>query len=345
MREMKRLAVHALLLIAAAVAAFAYAGPKEGPGPLKPGEVELWSGSHKDVTRITYETSRQMVMLERKEDDTGLWYLGKVEPVDAKEEPEPEAADAGADGGPPSPHKPKPVEPATFAAVSVAEKIVKALAPLRAARAIGEVDGEREKVFGLDKPEGTLTVEVGSKKHVLIIGGNTPGAGSRYVRDADTKLVYVIDAQPVRDLDGGSARLSERSMHGWKFAEIERATVIGGDKSRIFVKGGAEGKQFWAASETPDTNDETVNNWLRKVENLRPVKFVEALPENAERVLRVDYGTKGDTLGYLELYRYQDEEGKDEFAIKTEYLRMPSTVAKTLGEQVIDDLPSLFPVQ
>src|SRR5262245_29444346 len=120
---MKRLGVHVLLLLVAAVAAFVKGGPdEEGPGPLKPGEGELWAGSYKDVSRVTYETDRQVVMLERKEDDKGLWYLGKVEPVDPKDEPEPEA-DAGADAGA-SPHQPKPVEPATFAAVSVADKIV-----------------------------------------------------------------------------------------------------------------------------------------------------------------------------------------------------------------------------
>jgi hypothetical protein len=340
---MKRLGVHVLLLLVAAVAAFVKGGPdEEGPGPLKPGEVELWAGSYKDVSRVTYETNRQVVMLERKEDDKGLWYLGKVEPVDPKEEPEPEQADAGADAGA-SPHKPKPVEPATFAAVSVADKIVKALAPLRAARHIGEIGADREKVFGLDKPEGTLTVELGQKKHVLIIGGPTPGAGSRYVRDAETKLVYVIDAQPVRDLEGGAARLSERSMHEWKFAEVQRANVIAGDKSRTFIKSGTEGREFWAASDKPDVNDETANNWLRKIQNLRPVKFLDKLPEGAEKVVRVEYGSKNDTLGYMEVHRYMGEGDKDEFVVTSDYLRMPATVAATIAEQVADDLSSLYP--
>ena len=177
MKEVRRLSIHVLLLLVAAVAAFVKGeATEENAGPLKPGEVELWNGSFKDVTRITYETDRQVVTLERKEDDKGLWYLGKVEPVDVKEEPEvaDAGADAGVDGGVPPHPKPKPVEPSTFAAVSVAEKIFKALAPLRAARAVGEVSGERDKTFGLDKPEGTLTVELGDKKHVLVVGAPTP---------------------------------------------------------------------------------------------------------------------------------------------------------------------------
>jgi hypothetical protein len=347
MKDLRRLGLHGVLLVVAAVVAFVKAQPDEGPGPLEPGEVELWGGSHKDLARVTYETKRQVVMLERKEDDSGLWYLGKVEPVDQPEEPE---EDAGAGGAasphkPPKPPKPRPVEPSSFASVSVAEKIAKALAPLRAQRAIGEIPADKEKTYGLDEPEGTLTIEVGDKKHVLVVGAPTPGAGSRYVRDANTKLVYVIDAQPIRDIDGGAARLSERSVHAWKFTDVARASISADGQSRMLEKSGTEGREFWADPQTPDVNDETSNNWLRKVQNLRPVQFLEAMPEGASRVVRIEYGKKGDALGFLELHRYKGEGDKDEFAITTEYLRMPATVAQTLGEQVADDLGSLFPAK
>lgn len=340
MKEFKRLGIHVILLLVAAVAAFVNAQPDEGGSePLKPGEVDIWVGSYEDVSRVTFDSKTKIVTLEHKKDQRGSWYLGKVEPSEKQEEPE-----VKPDAGPHS-RPPKKVEPATFASIKVGEKIAKAVAPLRAKRAIGEIAPEREKVFGLDRPKGTLTVEIGDKKHVLIIGGPTPGSGSRYVRHSASKLVYVVDAEAIRDIEGGASRLSERSTHEWKFSEVEKATVLAGDKRRNLVRGGTEGRRFWADESSQETNDETANNWLRKVQNLRPVKYLEALPEGADKIVRVEYGGGRDTLGWLDLYRYRGKDDKDEYLLSSEHVRLYGTVAKTLGEQVRDDMQSLFPAE
>ena len=123
---------------------------------------------------------------------------------------------------------------------------------------------------------------------------------------------------------------------------VQRVTITI-NKSRTFIKSGTEGREFWAASDKPDVNDETANNWLRKIQNLRPVKFLDKLPEGAEKVVRVEYGSKNDTLGYMEVHRYMGEGDKDEFVVTSDYLRMPATVAATIAEQVADDLSSLYP--
>jgi hypothetical protein len=341
MKEFKRLGVHVLLLLLAAVAAFVNAQPDEGAvEPLKPGEVDVWGGSHDDVTRVIFEGKTKVVSLERQKDQRGNWYLGKVEPSEKQAEEPEKKPDAG-----PHSRPPKKVEPATFVSIKVGEKIAKAVAPLRAKRAIGEIAPDREKVFGLERPKGTLTVEIGDKKHVLIIGGPTPGSGSRYVRHAETKLVYVVDAEAFRDIEGGASRLSERSTHEWKFSEVEKATVLAGDKRRDLVRSGTEGRRFWADESSQDVNDETSNNWLRKVQNLRPVKYLEKLPEGAEKIVRVEYATKGDKLGWMDLYRFRGKDDKDEFLLSSEHLRLFGTVAKTLAEQVRDDMPSLFPAE
>ncbi len=336
MKEIRRLWLHLLLLLIAVVAAYWQSRPSdEAARPLEPGEVELWGGSPKDIKRVSYETKRQVVTLEQQQDDQGHWYRGKIEPVEEKPDDKPDA-------GPP--RKRPPVKPASFVSVKAMERIGELLAPMRAKRAIGEVAEDREKAFGLDEPAGTLHVEIGAKKHSLIIGKKTPGSASRYVRDVHTKNVYLITAETVRDLEGGATRLSERSLHSWKQSEVDRVTVIDGKQVRDIIRSGTAGRRFFADPAAPDVNDETAGNWLSKVGRLRPVRFIEALPEGATKVARIEYRAKDDSLGFIELFRHESDD-KDEFFVTSEYLRLHATVAKTMGEQVADDLPSVFGIE
>jgi hypothetical protein len=339
MKELRKLGIHGLLLLVACLAAFVKSRPEdEQSRPLEPGEVELWSAEPEDVARVEYTAKRKKVALERQKDQAGLYYLGKVEPVE--EPPKDDAAtDAGADAGAPKP--PPPVQAESFVSVSVADKIVKKLAPMRAKRLIGEVAPDREPVFGLDDPDGTLVVEVGDKKYEFVVGDTAPGSGDRYVRFKKDNLVYIVEAEIIRDLDAGASRLTERQQHEWKTTDVEKAAILAGDARRDVVRSGTEGRRYWADPQKPDVNDETAGNWLGKVDRLRPVKFLDAMPAGAERVVRVEYRSASSPLGFLELHRYKDGD-KTEYVVVSEYLRKPATVTKTVAEQVEDDLASML---
>jgi hypothetical protein len=344
MKELKRLVLHIVLLVVAVGFAWAQAQPDaEGPAAPKPGEVDVWGGSPADITSIRLENDRMVVVLEGKKDDRGQWFTGHVTPVDKHDEHEEPEPDAGAKKPHGHGHGTSKVTEARFVSVSVAEKLAEKLAPLRAKRAIGEVSGEREKAFGLHEPKATLEVSLSGKSHKLAVGGPTPGSGQRYVRDEATRQVYVIDASIVRDLEGGSSRLSERNLHGWKKHESEKAEVIAGEKSRSLVRSGTEGRRFWADAAAPDANDETAANWLAKVDRLRPVSYVEKLPEGAEKVVRIDYVGKSGKLGFIELHRAAGDGDKADYFVTSEQLRMQAKVAASLGEQVAEDLASLLP--
>ncbi|MCA9618243.1 MAG: DUF4340 domain-containing protein [Myxococcales bacterium] len=337
MKELRRLALHIVLLVVAATAAFVKSRPEDASDrPLAPGEVELWSGSSDRVEKVIYEGKTKVVTLERQSDAAGVWFKGHVEP--APEQPEAPGAGGGDGGAPPKP--PPPVEPATFVSVEVAEKIGDAVASLRAKRAIGEVGDDRAKAFGLDAPDGTLVVEVGGKRHELVVGAAAPGSGDRYVRYKKDNLVYVIDASIIRDLEGGAGRLSERQQHEFKMADVQKASVASDDGKRDVIRSGTEGRRFWADPSAPEVNVETIGNWLTKVDRLRPIKFVDALPEGASKVVRIDYADDKGALGYLELYRHSGDQV--EYYVTSEQLRLPATVAKTVAEQVQDDLASVL---
>lgn len=331
MRELRRLGLHLLLLVVAGIFAFVMSRPEQQAAPITPGSVELWGGSPDDVTRIVFQDDRKLVSLERRKDDEGAWLLGKVDPVAP-------AASATPDAGPPPPAT--PVDSSVFAAVEQGEVVVKSLAPLRAKRALGDVGPDRLSAFGFEKPQGVLRVTFGAKTRELVVGGATPGDTDRYARDPATGLIYVVDNAIVRDLQAGESRLAERKLHSWAPTEVKEAAVKAGDKERRLVRSGTEGRQFWADAASPDQNDETANNWLQKLDRLRPMTYVESLPEDASLVVRVEYRTASKGLGYLELHRRVVDE-KDEYFVSTERTRLHSTVAASLGEQVAEDLGSV----
>jgi len=335
MNELRRLAIHLVLLIAAAGFAYTQSLPDDPlDAPLEPGEVDLWGGKPEDVARVEYRDDRQRVVVERKQDDAGAYYTGKVEPAPGTPEPAPTAS-ASAHTPPP-----RPVQPASFVSVKVAEALAEKLAPLRAKRSIGEVDASRAAEFGLDDPEGTLIIDVAGVKHTFTLGSVTPGATNRYARYDKDNRVYVIDASVIRDLQGGAGRLAERQQHAWKTAEVTGVTVASGEDQRKLIRSGPEGRRFWADASQPDVNDETAGNWLTKADRLRPITYVDELPSGATKVVRVDYTGDDGKLGFLELHRVEGD--KTQYFITTEHVRQPAEVAKATADQVRDDLASLL---
>src|SRR5262249_29631759 len=126
------------------------------------------------------------------------------------------------------------------------EKLAESLAPLKAFRNIGRIEGDKAKDFGLDQPEATVTVTLKGSEKKLVIGGPTPGGSDRYVRDAATNEVFAIKGDVVRDLESADMRLVERDLHEWKDTDLQAAKVTAAGKARELVRGGTEGKKFWA---------------------------------------------------------------------------------------------------
>jgi len=247
--------------------------------------------------------------------------------------------DAGAP--PPAPGGPK--TKTDFVSVGVAQKLVESLAPLKALRALGKIPEDRAAEFGLADPEGTLTVTIGGVERKLVLGATTPGGGDRYVREPQTGETYVIDGAAVRDLDTAESRLVERELHGWKEAEVSTAELSAGGKKRQIVRGGPEGKRFWADPAAADQKDETAANFMSKLDRLRPTDYVMVEPAGKQDVLRVEYAA-GSSLGFLELVRVPaaDPAGKPEYFVRTERTRLYAKVPAQTAEQVEQDLESVL---
>jgi hypothetical protein len=317
--------IHGAVLGASLLAAVGVWTREKEPKALAQGDVTVWSGRGGDLTSIAYESKLKKVTIEAKRDAAGRYFVGTVE------REAPQIGDAGVAG------LPKP--PVGFVSVGPAEKLADALAPFKALRALGKIGDDRAAEFGLTDPEATVTVRLAGAEKKLLVGGSTPGGGDRYVRLAGSGEVYVIKGEHIRSLESPDSLLIEREMHEWKDTEVTQARVEAGGKTRALVRGGPEGKRFWADPGSPETNDETLGNWMSKLDRLRPTEFAPAPLPGQQTLLRIEYvGKRG--LGHLELVKVPGGE-KPAYYVQTERTRLYGKVLANLAEQVEQDLPNI----
>ena len=302
----------------------------------KPSQVEVWPGDPDSVTAVSFASSTRKLRLEPKKDALGRFYVGTVE----KDEPAPPAPAHGADAGAPaSPAKHTTVR---FVGVKAADELIKSLAPLRALRAVGKVEGTRAEEFGLDKPEGTLEIKFGGRPWSLLIGGATPGGSERYAKLTANGEVFAISGDIVQSLLYADSRLVERDLQPFKPEEATRVKVSKAGKSRDLSRV-PDKNEGWADSSTPTKLDETAGNWMSKLGRLHVQDWVEkpsAPPAADSLVVRVDYFAGSKALGSLELYKVPGEKG-NEYLAKTEYGRWFARVLASAAEQVDQDSASL----
>ena len=313
----------------------------------KPVAAELWSGRVSDVSRIEFRTDKKMVAVEPKEDEAGRYYVGTVETIAEK----PKAAQAGADAGAAAPAPaptPESTEPKRFISLTKGAELAESLATLKASRVLGKLDPERIPDFGFDKTDqGELKVVVAGKEHTLQLGEKTPGGSDRYVRDTATGEAYVISGTIANDLTSADNRLIERDFHDFGDDKVAKVVIKSGRGSREVVRHAVE-KDFWAHPESPDTKDETVSNWMTKVDRLRVTTYVESLdpaPKPEDQVVTLEYfNDHGRKLGFFELLRRPAKDGKEkpDYVARSERTRWHATVLKSTAEQIDQDLASVL---
>jgi hypothetical protein len=313
----------------------------------KPVAAELWSGRVSDLSRIEYRTEKKVVTLEPKEDEGGRYFVGTVETI--PEKPKPVAADAGAPAAEKHPPHavPESSEPKRFISLTKGAELADSLATLKASRVLGKIAPERIPDFGFDKTDqGELKVVVAGKEHSLQLGEKTPGGSDRYVRETSTGEAYVIPGTIANDLTSADNRLIEREFHDFGDEKVGKVVIKTATGSREVVRHAVE-KDFWAHPESPDTKDETVSNWMTKVDRLRVTTYVETLdpaPKPEDQVVSVEYfNDKGRKLGFFELVRRPSKDGKEkpDYVARSERTRWHATVLRSTAEQIDQDLASV----
>jgi hypothetical protein len=324
------LLVHGAILGLAVVAAVVVWTRDKKPLTPTQGDVSVWAGRASAVEQITYESKTRKVDVTAKSDALGRYFVGTLEKLTAH-------ATSAVDAGPTTRTEEKTT--VGFVSVGPGEKLADALGPLKGLRALGAIGNDRAADFGLADPEATVTIKLAGTAHRLLVGAPTPGGSDRYVREAASGNVYVLRGEPFRTLESADSLLLERELHQWKEAEVTGARLSAGGKTRALVRGGPEGKRFWADAASPDNNDETLGNWMSKLDRLRPTSFVLGEPEGAAPVLTVEYSAQ-KPLGVLEIAKTRGGE-KPEYLVRTEHTRLYGKLAGPAVEQVEQDLGTI----
>jgi hypothetical protein len=336
------LIIHGGILVVASGLAFrtwTYDAEKEP----KHGETELWAGSPEQVRELRYDSKVGTLTLTPHEDKVGHYYVGF-----AKKNPNPAPAKPPAgqsiDGKDQEPPKPEEAKTARFIATKDGDELVAQVAPLRALRVLGQVTDSQKADFGLDKEEGTLTVNYGSTEHKLAFGGTTPGGSDYYAKDLSTGLGYVVAGSIVRDLINADQRLVEHKLHGWEDSSAKRLTISAGGATRELVRS-TEKKDAWTKPGATTEKDETATNWLSKIDKLRTTSYegetLSPPPAPADYVLKIEYFDERKPIGFLELVRRPGADNKTEYVARTEQTRWYATVIRSQAEQIEQDLKSV----
>jgi hypothetical protein len=239
------------------------------------------------------------------------------------------------------------------------EELMKGLANLAAVRALGKVDGDKLKAFGLVDSKKSLTLVAGSSPRVFVIGGNTYGNMDMYLQSKEDGRVYVVRPRLLQDFQYAEFRLMDRGLHSFENNEIERATVSTPDaKKRVLVQQNRRDPagSFWADEATPQQRKDLFRNWMTKVLGLRVLEYAnpEKKPEGLKPILLVEYGAAGKPLGYLRLFRREGalplpkpgaapstDEAGDYYAV-TENSRSLVKLGKPMGDEIARDIVNVL---
>jgi hypothetical protein len=317
--------VHIGLLCAAASLAWFMSGRTEEATSASTPTTDLWKVDVEKVHSVTFDSTDHHVLVEPHRDKVGSYAVVTVESLEGNH-----SADAGV-SSPPKPLKKR------FISVDAAEKMLGGIARFRTQRSIGKLDKQRIAEFGLDKPTGTIKIDLAGAVRTLTIGASTPGGGNYYVRDEQTGIVQVAVGDPISALQYAEARLIERDLHGFKTDEVGRLVVQAGGKRRQLVR--VPGKpNAWADVAKPAVADESASNWVTKLAQLRVNAYEEKCQSAPIPVLRVEYGDAKSDLGYIELFRVTEGSDPVKYVVRTERSRWFAEVVKSQAEQLEKDI-------
>jgi hypothetical protein len=335
--KVRDLALQGGLAAVALVAAF-FVWQREPAG--SPGEVTVVDAPARALDRVRYEDDTRFVELFRDEKDRDqLWVRLGSKP------PKPSVAGAsdggtavvGADGGvgdagtavaqahgvdagtPAVGTTEPPPPPRELRANETAEKLFARFAPLRAMRALGEMDGKKLDEVGLASTARKLTLTVGGKPQDFSLATPPGGWGTPYLRREADGRVFLLGPSLLPDLENASNRLVDRRLHTFDVGDFDAVVITAGGTSRSFIASGkAPGAVTLAPEESPDRPDEFARNWHDKVWRLMPLDFLgrgEVPPGGEpEEAFRVEYRKGGKRLGELTVAK-----GQGGFFARTEH--------------------------
>jgi hypothetical protein len=126
--------------------------------------------------------------------------------------------------------------------------------------------------YGLDKPEATVTVLLGSTRASLAVGKKD--GESNYARDLSRPLIFTIPSTTVTDLEKDADALRRKEMFDGRSFNTNRVELTRGSEKLTFEKSkGKDGKDAWKNAAGKDVDAAKIEDMLTKLSNIRAQLF------------------------------------------------------------------------
>lgn len=232
--------------------------------------------------------------------------------------------------------------PRVFGGSEKTEKFLETFAPFEALRGLGNDLSEDElKLTGLKTPERKLIITVQGKAKTFDVGQRTNGARDHYVRPKASQAVFLVASKVLSDLQFPEGKLMQRKLRNEPGTEVAKVSLSVGDlkltalhRNRLSAK-----EAFWTSEKAPKTKNETLGNYLEKLEKLTASEYLkdETAFEAAEPVLEaVWFAEDGDELGRVSLRRTGTGKDATYYAL-SKTTRVPVKVSRFTAEALQQD--------
>lgn len=227
-----------------------------------------------------------------------------------------------------------------FKAGTSLDRTMDTLAPFIALREIEESDADLER-FGLDEPKASLSIKTRNEERTYDVGAEGYGHRNVYVRDRDSKKIYLVDGQALRALETGDSRLPERRLVAANPPDIDAVSVrSGGQQVRFEHRNRVDRQKAFWAREGASERDRSAAAWIGKLLRMRTLGYVplDFDPDSLDERLAVDVEMADGRRSRVVIFEGYDEEGREQWYGRSNLTRgivkLPMALASDLSTDV-----------
>jgi hypothetical protein len=135
------------------------------------------------------------------------------------------------------------------------------------------------KPYGLDKPEASVTIGLGSSRATLLLGSKTD-ANTTYAKDTARPMVFTVEPSLLDDLKKPADQLRRKDVFEFRAFNATSVQIVRGAETLTFEKARGQGKdaaEKWRETKPAarDVDSSAFDTFLTKLANQRAQSFVE----------------------------------------------------------------------
>jgi len=175
------------------------------------------------------------------------------------------------------------------------------------------------KKYGLDKPEATVNLALGSSRATLLVGGKADKDNTVYARDASKPAIVTVEQSLLDDLKKDADNYRRKDLFEFRPFNATHIELTRNGQTIVLdrVKGAADKPDTWKrVSPNPgDVDKEKMDGLLSKLSNMRASSFVDSTAKTGVDKpalvvdVKFDEGKKDEKVTF-------GQEGNDVFAVR-----------------------------